>query len=174
MLALVCWPMASPDQQATASRAHWQAREATPGSKTASSRTMRVHGNQGDPIVGAGARAHLLTSLNSEEEGGGDRKSEAPIRAMNSGNAEGAKGRRSGIADNARQRTRRSRGSLQWRGHFSSISPVLPDRNLHSGSSTGERSCAAILWPVLASTRSISTRARSGSANQAPTPRIDV
>ena len=72
---------------------------ATPGSKTASSLTTRVRGNQGDPIVGAGSRAHPLTSLNSEEEGGGDRKSEAPIRAMNSGNAEGAKGRRSGIAD---------------------------------------------------------------------------
>ena len=99
MLALVCWPMVSPDPQATASRAHWQARGATPGSKTASSLTTRVRGNQGDPIVGAGSRAHLLTSLNSEEEGGGDRKSEAPIRAMNSGNAEGAKGRRSGIAD---------------------------------------------------------------------------
>jgi hypothetical protein len=41
------------------------------------------------PIGGAGSRAHLLTSLNSEEGGGGDRKSEAPIRAMNSGNAEG-------------------------------------------------------------------------------------
>ena len=48
-------------------------------------------------MIGAGSKAHLLTSLNSEEEGGGDRKSEAPIRAMNSGNAEGAKGRRSEI-----------------------------------------------------------------------------
>jgi hypothetical protein len=49
--------------------------------------------------VGAGSRAHLLTSLNSEEEGSGDRKSEAPILAMISGNAEGAKGRRSELAD---------------------------------------------------------------------------
>ena len=36
--------------------------------------------------------AHPWTSLRSEEEGGGCRKSEAPIRAMRSGNAEGAKG----------------------------------------------------------------------------------
>jgi len=60
-------------------RARWQARGATPGSETASSHTTRVRGNQGDPIVGAGSTAHLLTSLSSEEEGGGDRKSEAPI-----------------------------------------------------------------------------------------------
>jgi hypothetical protein len=37
-------------------------------------------------------RAHPWTSLKSEEEGGGCRKSEAPIRAMKSGNADGAKG----------------------------------------------------------------------------------
>ena len=36
--------------------------------------------------------AHPCTSVNSEEEGGMSQKSEAPIRAMNSGNAEGAKG----------------------------------------------------------------------------------
>jgi hypothetical protein len=99
MNALVKRPMVSGYQQATVSLALWQAREATPGSQTVSSLTTRVRGNQGDPIVGAGSKAHLLTSLSSEEEGGGDRKSEAPIRAMNSGNAEGAKGRRSEIAD---------------------------------------------------------------------------
>jgi hypothetical protein len=38
--------------QATVSLAFWQAREATPGSKTASSLTTRERGNQGDPIVG--------------------------------------------------------------------------------------------------------------------------
>src|SRR4030067_3184410 len=37
-------------------------------------------------------RAHPWTSVRSEEEGGGCRKSEAPIRAMRSGNADGAKG----------------------------------------------------------------------------------
>ena len=94
MNALVSRPMVSGYPQATVSLAFWQAREATPGSQTVSSLTTRVRGNQGDPIVGAGTKAHLLTSLNSEEEGGGDRKSEAPIGAMNSGNAEGAKGRR--------------------------------------------------------------------------------
>lgn len=42
---------------------------------------------------------HFLTSLNSEEGGGGDRKSEAPIVAVKSGNADGAKGRRSEKTD---------------------------------------------------------------------------
>jgi RNA-directed DNA polymerase len=37
-------------------------------------------------------RAHPWTSVRSEEEGGGCRKSEVPIRAKNSGNADGAKG----------------------------------------------------------------------------------
>jgi hypothetical protein len=37
-------------------------------------------------------QAHPRTSVRSEEEGGGCRKSEAPIRAMRSGNADGAKG----------------------------------------------------------------------------------
>jgi hypothetical protein len=59
----------------------------------------RECGNQADPIVGASGRAHLLTSLDSEEGGGGERKSEAPIVATNSGNAEGAKGCRFEIAD---------------------------------------------------------------------------
>jgi len=40
--------------------------------------------------------AHPWTSVRSEEEGGGCRKSEAPIRAMRSGNADGAKGCRFG------------------------------------------------------------------------------
>src|SRR5260370_29596507 len=97
MVKWVNWSMVSMGEQTTASRAHWQAGGATPGSESASSLTTRVRGKQGDPILGAGSKAHLLTSLNSEEEGGGDRKSEAPIRAMNSGNAEGAKGRRSEI-----------------------------------------------------------------------------
>src|SRR4030065_1411116 len=40
--------------------------------------------------------AHPRTSVRSEEEGGGCRKSEAPIGAMRSGNADGAKGCRFG------------------------------------------------------------------------------
>jgi group II intron reverse transcriptase/maturase len=40
--------------------------------------------------------AHLRTSVRSEEEGGSCRKSEAPIRAMRSGNVDGAKGCRFG------------------------------------------------------------------------------
>jgi hypothetical protein len=49
--------------------------------------------------------AHLRTSVRSEEEGGDGRKSEAPIVAMKSGNADGAKGCRfetTGKADMAR------------------------------------------------------------------------
>ena len=41
-------------------------------------------------------KAHSRTSVRSEEEGGGCRKSEAPIGAMRSGNADGAKGCRFG------------------------------------------------------------------------------
>ena len=98
-LYLVCRPMGSGPQQARVPSAFRRVEGTTPGSKSASSLTRRVRGNQGDPIVGAASKAHLLTSLNSEEEGGGDRKSEAPIRAMISGNAEGAKGRRFETAD---------------------------------------------------------------------------
>ena len=41
-------------------------------------------------------KAHPRTSVRSEEEGRGCRKSEAPIRATRSGNADGAKGCRFG------------------------------------------------------------------------------
>jgi hypothetical protein len=47
----------------------------------------------------ARAIAHPLTSLDNEEEGSVARKSEAPIVAMNSGNAGGAKGCRREITD---------------------------------------------------------------------------
>ena len=47
----------------------------------------------------AQSNAHSLTSLNSEKEGIITRKSEAPIVAMNPGNAGGAKGRRCEITD---------------------------------------------------------------------------
>jgi hypothetical protein len=65
-----------------------------PGSKVASSLTMRLRGNQGEPTVGADGSAYPRTSLTSEEEGGGCRKSGVPIRAMKPGNAGGAKGHR--------------------------------------------------------------------------------
>jgi hypothetical protein len=71
-----------------------------------SSFTWRLRGNQGDPAVGV-EEAHPRTSVRSEEEGGGCRKSEAPIRAMRSGNAGGAKGCRlegTGKGDMARHR----------------------------------------------------------------------
>jgi hypothetical protein len=49
--------------------------------------------------VTARAIAHLRTSLASEEEGSVARKSEAPIVAVNPGNAGGAKGCRREITD---------------------------------------------------------------------------
>jgi len=54
-------------------------------------------------------RAHPRTSVRSEEEGGGCRKSEASIRARRSGNADGAKGCRfegTGQGDMDRHRAR--------------------------------------------------------------------
>ena len=65
-----------------------------PGSEVASSLTLRLRGNQGDPAVGAEGSAYPRTSVISEEEGGGCRKSGASIGAMKPGNAGGAKGRR--------------------------------------------------------------------------------
>ena len=50
-----------------------------PGSEVASSLTLRLRGNQGEPIVGVDGTAHLQTSLISEEAGGDDRKSGVSI-----------------------------------------------------------------------------------------------
>ena len=62
-----------------------------------------MHGNHGDPAIGAEqcapSRSTRDPSLTHEEEGGGRRKSEAPIVATIFGNAEGAKGRRFEITD---------------------------------------------------------------------------
>jgi hypothetical protein len=52
-----------------------------------------MYGNHGDPGGSADGAAQLLTSLNSEEEAVTVRKSESPIVAVKSGNADGAKGR---------------------------------------------------------------------------------
>jgi hypothetical protein len=73
---------------------HRRAQGATPGSEAASSFTLRLRGNQGDPIVGVEGAAYPRTSVRSEDEGRSGRKSEAPIRAMNPGNAGEAKGYR--------------------------------------------------------------------------------
>jgi len=51
------------------------------------------------PTLARAVSAQFRTSLGSEDGTGGVGKSEVPIRAMNSGNAEGAKGRRFEIAD---------------------------------------------------------------------------
>ena len=50
-----------------------------PGSEVASSLTLRLRGNQGDPIVGVDGAAQLWTSLDGEEAVGDGRKSGVPI-----------------------------------------------------------------------------------------------
>ncbi len=84
--------MGSRTQQATPVDAVGRVSTDSPGSEVASSLTRRMRGNQGDPSGGAPEGAHPRTSLNSEEEGGVWRKSETPIVAMRSGNADGVKG----------------------------------------------------------------------------------
>ncbi len=57
----------------------WRVLRDVPGSEVASSLTLRLRGNQGDPIVGVDGTAHLQTSLISEEAGGDGRKSGGSI-----------------------------------------------------------------------------------------------
>ena len=86
------------------SRRERRARCPHPGSQTSSSLTLRMHGNHGDPGGSPEGAGQSLTSLNSEEETESVGKSESPIVAMKSGNADGAKGRRywdSGLAKHA-------------------------------------------------------------------------
>ncbi len=65
---------------------------------------MRTHGNPGDPGGSIEGAVQSLTSLTSEKGAESVGKSEPPIRAMKSGNADGAKGRRywdNGLAKHA-------------------------------------------------------------------------
>lgn len=64
-----------------------------------SSLTLRMGGNQGDPIIGVQEVRTRRQAITSEEAGGGDGKSEAPIVALSPGNAGGAKGRRFEITE---------------------------------------------------------------------------
>jgi len=79
-------------QQATVRQARRRVCRTHPGSQASSSSTLRTHGNRGDPGGSAEGAAQPLTSLNSEEEVESAGKSEPPILAMKSGNADGAKG----------------------------------------------------------------------------------
>jgi hypothetical protein len=79
-------------QQATVRQARGRACCTHPGSQTSSSSTLRTHGNRGDPGGSAEGAAQPLTSLNSEEAVESAGKSEPPVVAMKSGNADGAKG----------------------------------------------------------------------------------
>jgi hypothetical protein len=63
-----------------------------PGSQASPSTMFRTYGNHGDPGRCAEGGAQLPTSLKSEEGARTVRKSESPIVAMKSGNADGAKG----------------------------------------------------------------------------------
>jgi len=80
-------------QQAMVRQARRRACRTHPGSQASSSSTLRIHGNHGDPGGSAEGAAQPLTSLNSEEGAESAGKSEPPIVAMKSGNADGAKGR---------------------------------------------------------------------------------
>jgi hypothetical protein len=80
------------DQQATVQQARRRVCCTHPGSQTSPSLTLRTYGNHGDPDGSAKGVAQSLTSLNSEKEMESVGKSEPPIRAMKSGNADGAKG----------------------------------------------------------------------------------
>jgi hypothetical protein len=84
--------MAFMGQQTTVRQALWRVRCNHPGSQTSSSLTMRTHGNPGDPGGSSEGAVQSLTSLNSEKGVESVGKSEPPIVAMKSGNAEGAKG----------------------------------------------------------------------------------
>jgi hypothetical protein len=80
------------DQQATVQQAQRRVCCTHPGSQTSSSLTLRIYGNHGDPGGSTEGAGQSLTSLNSEEEMENVGKSEPPIVAMKSGNADGAKG----------------------------------------------------------------------------------
>ena len=90
--------MASGRQQATARRARWRARRAHPGSQAQSSLNGECAVTVEIRVLAQGI-AHPPTSLASEEEDIEARKSEAPIVAVNPGNAGGAKGCRCEITD---------------------------------------------------------------------------
>jgi len=85
-------PMGSNSPQATVRQARRRACRTLPGSQASPSSTFRVCGNHGDPDESTEGAAQLPTSLNSEEGAGNVRKSEPPVGAMKSGNADGAKG----------------------------------------------------------------------------------
>jgi len=86
-------PMASKCSQAMVRQTKRRVCRTHPGSQALPSPMYRTYGNHGDPGGSADGVAQLLTSLNSEEEARTGRKSESPIVAMKSGNADGAKGR---------------------------------------------------------------------------------
>jgi hypothetical protein len=85
--------MVSKYPQATVQQAKRRACGTHPGSQTSPSLTARTYGNHGDPDGSVEGMTQLLTSLNSEDEVKNVRKSESPIVATKSGNADGAKGR---------------------------------------------------------------------------------
>jgi len=84
--------MASQCPQATVRQTRRRVCRTHPGSQASPSPTSRTYGNHGDPGGSVEGAAQPLTSLNSEEEVESAGKSEPPILAMKSGNADGAKG----------------------------------------------------------------------------------
>ena len=89
-------PTVSQHRQATPERASRRVRGGGPGSKAASSLTLRLRVNRGDPSVGVAERRTRRQAINREGAGIGRRKSEVSIVALKPGNAGGAKGHRFG------------------------------------------------------------------------------
>jgi len=87
----------------------------SPESEAVSSLTLRMCGNQGDPIIGVQEARTRGQAITSEEAGGGDGKSEASIVAMSPGNAGGAKGRRFEITGEGNTDLHREESSVTTR-----------------------------------------------------------
>ncbi len=75
---------------------HRRARKGDPGSQAASSLTLRVRVNRGDPSVGAEEWRTRRQAIKRKGAGSGRRKSEVLIVALRPGNAGGAKEHRFG------------------------------------------------------------------------------
>lgn len=87
----------------------------SPESEAVSSLTERMGGNQGDPIIGVQEARTRGQAITSEEAGGVDGKSEAPVVARSPGNAGGAKGCRLEITGEGNMDLRREESSVSTR-----------------------------------------------------------
>lgn len=91
--------MMSMDQQATMMSTRWRVGVVLPGILRPRRALQREYVVTKESRSSAHRTCALPDKCNSEGGSGGDRQSEASVRAAKSGNADGAKGRRFGIAD---------------------------------------------------------------------------